>query len=122
MIIPQYFSAVAGTITRIGYRALVSHINADNLRWLLIKWIVCIYIILTVIESEEFRALIISLAPALEEFIINLSNIIRAWIIKAFNKKRDTIKKKLVKIRIAYLSFDLWTSLNHRALVGVVAY
>jgi len=41
--IPQYFSAVARTIARAGYRALVSHIDADNFRWLLIKWIVCMH-------------------------------------------------------------------------------
>ena len=104
--IPQYFSAVAGAIARAGYRALVSHIDADNFRWLLIQWIVCMHVALTVIKSEEFRAVILLIAPALEEFIVNSNNTIRAWTLEAFERKRDTIKKKLAKIRMVHFSFD----------------
>jgi hypothetical protein len=121
-IIPQYFAQAAGSIAREGYRALVSHIDADNFRWLLIRWIVCMHIALTVVECQEFRDLVNYIAPALEDFLVQSATTVRTWILKAFEKQKHLIKKKLAKARTVHISFDLWTGINHRSLVGVVAH
>jgi hypothetical protein len=91
-----------------GFRALVSVIDAENLRWMLIKWIVSMHIALSVVENRHFRELLVTIAPALEQFVASLDVIIRRWIIKEFEKQSLAIKKKLAKARSKiHISFDL---------------
>jgi BED zinc finger len=124
--IPQMFAtigAAAGQVARDGYRALVSAIDADKFRWMLIKWIVSMHIALSVVENKHFRELIITIAPALEKFVVHSGTTIRRWIRSEFEKQRLIIKKRLAKARSKiHISFDLWTAPNHRTFVGVVAH
>jgi hypothetical protein len=98
--IPQYFAAITQateSIAQKGYRTLVSHIDADNFRWLLIRWIMCMHVALTVIECQEFCDLINYIAPTLEDFFIQSAMTVRTWILKAFEKQKHVIKKKLTE-------------------------
>src|SRR5271156_2269045 len=81
------------------------------------------HIALVIIESESFREFIHTIAPALDAFIISSSNTIRNWIMKLFKAQTLVIKRKLARARTKiHISFDLWTSLNRRSLVGIVAH
>lgn len=81
------------------------------------------HIALVMIESESFREFIHIIAPALDTFMVSSSNTIRNWIMKLFEKQTLVIKRKLARARTRiHISFDLWTSPNHRSLVGIVAH
>jgi hypothetical protein len=67
--IPGLFANMSATtnhVAREGFKALVSVIDADKFRWMLIKWIVSMHIALSVIENKHFRELLITIAPALK--------------------------------------------------------
>jgi hypothetical protein len=66
--IPSLFISIRAVIkaARDGFRALVSVIDAENLRWMLIKWIVFMHIALSVIKNRYFRELFITITPALK--------------------------------------------------------
>jgi hypothetical protein len=114
-------SAPARVAKRFG--ALVTRIDAENFRWFLLKWIITMHIALVIIESESFREFIHTIAPALDSFMVSSSTSIRNWIMKLFKAQTLVIKNKLAKARSrVHISFDLWTSPNHRALVGIVAH
>ena len=59
-------SAATNHVAREGFKALVSVIDADKFRWMLIKWIVSMHIALSVIENKHFCELLITIAPALK--------------------------------------------------------
>jgi hypothetical protein len=81
------------------------------------------HIALVIIESESFREFIYTIAPALDEFMINSVTTIRRWILKLFAAQTVVIKRKLAKARSRiYISFDLWSSPNHRSLVSIVGH
>lgn len=70
--IPDLFaniSATTGHAAQEGFKGLVSVIDADKFRWMLIKWIVSMHIALSVIENKHFRELLVTIAPALEQFM-----------------------------------------------------
>jgi hypothetical protein len=81
------------------------------------------HIVLVVVESDSFRELVLFIAPALEAFLVHSASIIRRWILQLFERQTLVIKKKLARARLRiHISFDLWTSPNHRAFVGIVAH
>jgi hypothetical protein len=111
------------TASQAAYSALVSRINIEKFRWLLLKWIIQMHVALVVVESESFRELVLFIAPALEGFLVHSASTIRRWILQLFDRQSQVIKKKLAKARSRiHISFDLWTSPNHRAFVGIVAH
>jgi hypothetical protein len=81
------------------------------------------HIVLMVVESDSFRELVLFIAPALEGFLVHSATTIRRWILQLFERQTLVIKKKLARARSRiHISFDLWTSPNHRAFVGIVAH
>jgi hypothetical protein len=67
--IPGLFANMSTTtnhVAREGFKALVSVIDADKFRWMLIKWIVSMHIALSVIENKHFCELLITIAPVLK--------------------------------------------------------
>jgi hypothetical protein len=102
---------------------LVTSLDINRFRWFLIRWIVCAHIALTCVEDDNFRDLLLLLAPALEPYLVRSANTIRRWIIEEFERQRLEIKKELATARTRiHISFDLWTSPNHRAICAVLAH
>lgn len=56
---------------------VVTSLDVSRFRWYLIRWIVCAHIALSCVEDENFRALILLLAPALEVYHVASGNTIR---------------------------------------------
>jgi len=81
------------------------------------------HITLSQVENDWFRQFLAALSPQLEPWIPKAGNIVRAWILAEFERRQGEIKKQLYssKSRI-HLSFDLWTSPNNIAFVGVIGY
>jgi hypothetical protein len=58
-------------------QGLVAKIRIDDFRWFLPKWIIQMHTALIMIESESFRELIHTIAPALNDFMV--SSVMIVW-------------------------------------------
>jgi hAT family C-terminal dimerisation region len=103
--------------------SIPSFFNWELLKLRLIEWIVVMHITFSQVENEWFRRFLAALSPSLEGWIPRAGNTVKAWILKEFERRQEGIKKRLhtSKSRI-HLSFDLWTSPNNMAFVGVVGH
>jgi hypothetical protein len=90
------------------FKALVSSVQADRFRYLLIRWIVCMHVALTVVEGDSFRELINYICPPLQPLLVCSCNTIGCWIIKEFEKQRLLIRHQLAQANSQiHISFDL---------------
>jgi hypothetical protein len=81
------------------------------------------HIALSCVEIEEFRALIKLLNEGIFEFLYKTGDTIKRLVLADFKRRKERVKNDLHTARSKiYISFDLWTSLNRLAMVGVVAY
>jgi hypothetical protein len=81
------------------------------------------HIALVMIGSDSSWEPVHVIALALDAFMVATSNTIRNWIMKLMKAQTLVIKRKLARARSRiHISFDLWTSPNHRSLVEVVAH
>ena len=61
--------------------------------------------------------------PGLEELLPKAARVIRDWVTAEFEKQKLSIKHEMYAAHSRiHISFDLWTSPNHKAIVGVVAH
>jgi hypothetical protein len=95
----------------------------DRFKDLLIRWLVCCHIAFFQIENIFFRDLLYYLFPPLAKLLPKAANTMRKWVKDAFEAKRETLRQDM---RDAHsnisISFDLWTSPNYLAILGVVAH
>ena len=75
------------------------------------------------VVDQIFIEFLKTIFPMIEEIIPSSSNTIRAWILEAFKER----KAKMIEVfgrskSMVHFSFDLWTSPNHLALLGIVAH
>lgn len=100
-----------------------SFFNWELLKLRFIEWIVVMNIAFSQVENNWFRRFLAVLSPSLEKWIPRAGNTVRAWIIAEFERRQEDIRKQLQgsKSRV-HLSFDLWTSPNNMAFVGVVGH
>jgi len=89
----------------------------------LVEWIVVLHITFSQVENDWFRRFLAVLSPSLETWIPRAGNTVRAWILAEFERRQEEVKKRLQKSKSRiHLSFDLWTSPNNMAFVGVVGH
>lgn len=114
---------IAQQVTNMAYKALVTSFQADRFRYLLIRWIVCMHITLTIVEHQTFRDLMLYVCPALEPFFVRTGKTIRRWIMAEYKKQRLCVKNELAQAKaMIHISFDLWTSPNSLGMVAVIAH
>ncbi|KAF7567796.1 Dimer-Tnp-hAT domain containing protein [Pyrenophora tritici-repentis] len=94
----------------------------EKFKELLIRWIVYCHIAFFQLENQYFRELLLFLNPALLNHLPKAAKTIRSWVINAFISKKQQLREDLhhSRSRIS-ISFDLWTSPNPYAILGVVA-
>ena len=118
--------------------ALLTTLQLDTFKKLIMRWIVCKRITFTQVESDEFRDLVVYLHHGLGEWLprsgkcdpfsslfIYLTSLIgktiQSWIIKEFELRKKQFQDLLLAVRgLIHISFDLWTSGNALALLGMV--
>jgi hypothetical protein len=83
---------IAQQVTSMAYKALVTNVQAARFRYLLIRWIVCMHVALSVVEHHTFRELVVYICPALEPFFVKTGKTIRRWILEEFKKQRVRVK------------------------------
>jgi len=88
---------------------------------LLIRWIVCYHIAFFQFKNAYFRQLLFFLYPGLNKFLPKVGNTIQKWVIDKFEDQKAKLRVELSQAHSAIsISFDLWTSPNAHAILGVI--
>jgi hypothetical protein len=96
--------------------------SIERFKELLVRWIVYCHIAFFQLENQYFRELLFFLNPALLSHLPRAAKTIRSWVMGAFRSKKQQLKEDLQQARSRIsISFDLWTSPNSYAILGVVA-
>lgn len=96
--------------------------SIEKFKELLIRWIVYCHIAFFQLENKYFRELLLFLNPALLHHLPRAAKTIRGWVMDAFLSKKQRLREDIQRSRSRIsISFDLWTSPNPYAIVGVVA-
>jgi hypothetical protein len=104
-------------------KTVVSIFSVEVFRLRLVQWIVCMNIPLAVVEDDTFKALISCLNDSLGKFLVKSHNTMRQWVLNEFEKRKGHVRDKIKASKgMVHVSFDLWTSPNKKAIVGMVAH
>ncbi|KAG7410168.1 putative AC transposase [Fusarium oxysporum f. sp. raphani] len=96
--------------------------SMEKFKELLIRWIVYCHIAFFQLENRYFRELLFFLNPALLNHLPKAAKTIRSWVMDAFLSKKQRLREDLQRSRSRIsISFDLWTSPNPYAILGVIA-
>ena len=102
--------------------------NKDIFKQLLIQWIVLCHISFHQVEQPSFRLLLSYLSAtsasytAIPQSLSRSSTTLRTWTIQLFNQQKQVLILLLESPSVIHFTFDLWTSSNHLALLGLVAH
>ena len=89
----------------------------------LIRWISHEHISFWQVESPLFRTLLTYCFNPLAKILPQSGDTIRNWIIEDFDRAKLQLKKMIQNTpNLIHLSFDLWTSPNSLAMLGVVGH
>jgi hypothetical protein len=106
-----------------GMKSLIFARRLDHFKDLLVRWIVCCHIAFFQIENSLFRDLLFYLFPPLEKLLPRAASTIRQWVKDAFEARKDKLRQDMREAHSSIsISFDLWTSPNYLAILGVVAH
>jgi hypothetical protein len=72
-------------------KSLITTLNINRFRYLLIRWIVMVNICVWVVERESFREIMIHCCAGLEPYLINSGTTIKRWVLKEFKRQKAAI-------------------------------
>jgi hypothetical protein len=103
--------------------SLVSKTRVAFFRKLLLQFICIGRLPLDVVESEEFRAPIRELNPGIYDYMWRSGNTTKLMLLAEFDRGKELLKLEFkAALSKIHISFDLWTSPNKLAMLGVVAH
>jgi hAT family C-terminal dimerisation region len=104
--------------------ALIIKDKVNAFRTLLLQWIVDQNLPLSAVESEFFRDLLTLLSHDVDTFLPKSGDTVHDWLMASFDTRKQDIKRELKEDALSkiHLSFDLWTSPNQLAMLGIVAH
>ena len=89
----------------------------------LVALVVICQLALSLVVNDLFYGFLKVIFPKVDDILPKSGDIIRRWIIQAFELRKQRLKESFKKCQSNInFSFDLWTSLNHKALLRVIAY
>ncbi|KAH8621778.1 hypothetical protein IG631_23655 [Alternaria alternata] len=104
-------------------KSIVFAPRLDRFKELLIRWLVCCHIAFFQIENGYFQDLLFDPFPPLANLLPKAASTIRQWVISALEERKERLRHGMHDARSSILlSFDLWTSPNYLAVLGVVAH
>ena len=104
-------------------RSLDLNRNFQIFKDLLIQQIICCYIAFFQFKNIYFYQLLNFLYPGLNKFLLKMGNIIHGWVINAFVNRKNQLRIELHNaLSVVLISFNLQTSPNAYAILGVIAY
>ena len=105
-----------------GFSNLAVQVMVEPFKKALIAFLVICQMPFSLLDNVVFLEFLIMLFPKVESLIPGKTTV-RKWIIIAFQNRRGQLKGELQKAQsLVHFSFDLWTSPNHLALLGIVAH
>lgn len=103
-------------------RTIIFARRLDQFKELFIRWLVCCHIAFFQIENVYFRDMLYYLFPPLAKLLPKAASTLRQWVKDGFESK-ERLRQDMREARSNIsLSFDLWTSPNYLAILGVVAH
>ncbi|EKG09201.1 hypothetical protein MPH_13801 [Macrophomina phaseolina MS6] len=101
---------------------LIQSFNPVYFQQLLVDWITHDNISFRKVESPYFRRLMEYTNPTYAPFLPSHPTL-RKWLVDEFNRHKGIVTKLLLSSPgLIHLSFDGWTSNNHKSLLGVVVH
>lgn len=89
----------------------------------LVAFVVICQVALSLVINEVFIEFLEVIYPSIRNLLPLASNTIRGWIMESFEARKGRLKQRLAKSNsMIHFSFDLWTSPNHLALLGIVVH
>jgi hypothetical protein len=105
------------------YTSLTTQVFRKPFEDALIAFIVICQVAISLVVNELFVEFLQILYPQVKNVLPKAAKTIRQWIIDAFKVRKIKLKAELAKSNsMVHFSFDLWTSPNHMALLGIVAH
>jgi hypothetical protein len=104
------------------YHSFVNIVKIEVLKDRLLQWIISDNVPFSVVESDRFLKILNYLNPGIEDKIGGRRTLSRMLVLEF--QRCQTLMKSLLAISLSkiHLSFDLWTSPNQLAIVGIVAH
>jgi len=102
--------------------------NKDTFKQLLIQWVVLCHISFRQVEEPSFRLLLSYLSAtsasytSIPQSLPRSGSTVRAWTMQLFLQQKQALIILLESPCTIHFTFDLWTSGNHLALLGLVAH
>jgi hypothetical protein len=98
-------------------------VKEDKLRELIVEWIVDRRHAFNEVKAASFRMLVEYLNPMAVNKVPRTGDTVRADVMSCYQVAKVTIQKNLSRAKSKiHLSFDLWTSPNHKAIVAIVGH
>lgn len=89
----------------------------------LVAFLVICQLSFTLLVGDLFVTFLQVLYPKISDLIPSSSNTLRSYVMDMFTERKKKLKTALHNSpSLVHFSFDLWTSPNHLALLGVVAH
>jgi hypothetical protein len=89
----------------------------------LVALVVICQLALSLVVNDLFSLFLTILFPKIDQLLPKHGNTIRTWIMAAFKSRKDQLIASFQRCQSnVNFSFDLWTSPNHKALLGIVAH
>jgi hypothetical protein len=105
------------------YIQLTTAVMLDPFKEALVAFVVICQVALSLVVNDLFVEFLELVYPTVLSVLPRASNTIREWVIEAFQARKEKVKEVLARSNSKiHFSFDLWTSPNHLALLGIVAH
>jgi hypothetical protein len=105
-----------------GFGNLAIQVMVEPFKQALISFLVICQMPFALVCNPLFLEFLTTIFPKIERLIPG-STTVREWIEEAFKKRREKLKTYLAcSSSMIHFSFDLWTSPNNLALLGLVAH
>lgn len=98
-------------------------LDGDIVEILYIKWITACSIAFRMVEIEEFRALLLHLNPAVDNFLPSSHTTIQLWTIRTYAAEKIRVQQRLQStLSKIHFTVDLWSSPNSLAVLGIIGH
>jgi hypothetical protein len=105
------------------YVNLTTAVTLGPFKNALVAFVVICQVALSLVINEVFIEFLEIIYPSIRNLLPLASNTIRGWIMESFEARKGRLKQRLAKSNsMIHFSFDLWTSPNHLALLGIVVH
>ena len=111
------------TVTSRTLSALVTSINIDRWRQLLLRYIIECQVPYSVVKQPQFRELLIYAQPSIQRYLVQSGNSIKSWVEDEYRQGCEAVKV-LMKGALSriHLSIDVWTSPSRIPILGICSH